>query len=343
LVMALKPSALINPLAEAARTSKRISGDVIHAAAFSDATNALLKDAKAVGLATEARAVERATNDIIRDARAIDDIEQVLVKQRPGLRPMSAVFATSAPPRPNRLDHLFRRFSQRDRHALGELALRLMQGRSRVSQGLLHNMAGALREVVAKTLPDIVREVEQATAALHRGAQGSGVLSPIDTAVHGAVQLPTRLKGSERSIKLGTDRLVGMGRIEPQRVTVAWSDGTRTDVDVAGVLDVTLAIEIKRRTTATAGIEQLRFLQARGQRGYADIGGQLWLLNYEPSRVTHLVVAPPGESITRAVRAAKEETQGGHLTKVIEIPIELDNQTIELARAYLEAAAGSAM
>jgi len=119
---------------------------------------------------------------------------------------------------------------------------------------------------------------------------------------------------------------------------VVWSDGTRDAVDIAGVLDVRVAIDVKGRTTAAQGVEQLRVLKARGARGYAQIGGQLWLLNYEPSKVVHLLIAPEGADLARAAKAAEELTRAGALSKVIAIPKALDDEVIDLGRAYLEAA-----
>ena len=161
----------------------------------------------------------------------------------------------------------------------------------------------------------------------------------IDSVHHGAVELPTRLRGNDRFIRLGTDRIVGVGTVNPHPVKVTWSDGTDDLLEVAGELEVSLAIEVKGRTTATGGIEQIVKLQDRGQRGYAIIGNQLWLLKYDPAKVTHLVVAAPGDELASAAKLAGAQTAAGRTTKVVAIPLELDDEVKQMARNYLTEAA----
>src|SRR3712207_8018420 len=78
-------------------------------------------------------------------------------------------------------------------------------------------------------------------------------------------------------------------------------DGIR-DIGVTGVQTCALPI-----STATGGIQQLFRLQERGQRGYAIIGNQLWLLKYDPAKVVHLVVAPPGKELRSEERRVGKE------------------------------------
>ena len=101
---------------------------------------------------------------------------------------------------------------------------------------------------------------------------------------------------------------------------------------------MTLAIEVKGRATVGGGLEQLRALKARAEPQYAVIGGELWLINYDPAKVTHVVVAAAAEGMKPAVEAAAALTKAGiRRTKLVEIPLELDNEIKELARYYPEA------
>lgn len=346
--MTIKPS-ILKPLTEAASGAKVVKVDVIHQTTHVDALKIQVSEGKALGLSNEARAVEREAGKVAREMKSIDDVDAALVKEQPGLRPMSAAFAAAVPPRPSWLERLFGSFSAAERTGLGERAFRLMAPNGKLRaltakqfEGLVNAMAGFLREIVAMRLEGVRIEVIRTVASLHSMARGSRVLQPIDTAVLGAVELPTRLKGNKRFLRLGPDRLVGMGRINRRRVKVTWDDGVgkpvTLDLEIAGELDVTLAIEVKGRTTVGEGLEQLRALKARGEPQYAVIGGELWLINYDPSKVTHVVVAAAGEGMKPAIATAEELTKAGiRRTKVVEIPVELDDDIKAMARSYLEA------
>ena len=200
-----------------------------------------------------------------------------------------------------------------------------------------NNLAGQIREVVAKYHPDVrdaVRQAEQAT-------KGRG-LQFVDSAVgSGVVELPGRLRGSDRFIRLGTDRIAGAAKIAPQDIPIVWRDGSQGIIHVEGELEVSLAIEIKGRTTATGGIEQIRNLADRGGRGYAIIDGKLWLLKYDPAQTAHVVMAAPGVELRQAAALADRLTAQGVPTRVLEIPTLLDDEIKALARGLLGEAAAT--
>src|SRR4051794_18800871 len=166
----IKPSALLAPVADAANAAKRVSIDVLHGSALADARRALVRGAKGTGLVKEATTLEKAIDAVEHDARVVEDIEKVLLKERSGLRSMAALLNAATPPRPSRLDRLFALIAERDRIALGLLAERLMKAGEGITLARVNNMAGALREVVAKWLPEVLIEVERAAAALRKKA-----------------------------------------------------------------------------------------------------------------------------------------------------------------------------
>jgi hypothetical protein len=326
-------------------TKARKAAQATPAAALEDATRIGVKEAGALeaaaaGAVKEGRLLDDAAALTKADLKQIDTVERELVSAHPGLRPSSAVLGTVTSPPLSRLETLFARLSANDRVALGERAIRLARGKS-VERALRaqNNMAGQLREIVAKLLPDVVKEVRSVTLRLRAEIRGSSRRVAVDSALAGTVELPTRLKGDQRFIRLGTDRLVGVGTVNPHPIRVRWSDGAEDLLDVAGELDVAVAIEIKGRTNAAEGVGQIIALAQRGQPGYVIIGNELWLLKYDPAKVSHLVVAPPGGNLAAAKEAAALQNAAGRRTRVVEIPRELDDQVKELARNYLTEAA----
>jgi hypothetical protein len=336
--MAIKE--ILGALKQARSVAKRTPIRSLEEATLEGARRAVAREAAATGIVREARDLERAADRVAAETREFRAIERRIVAQRPGLRASADLIGSVTTAPLSRLETLFRRFNTRERLELGERALRLARGKS-VKEALRaeNNMAGQLREVVSKYLPEVMDEVGGVHRQLRQQTVGSATRSVIDSANHGAVELPTRLRGKDRFIRLGTDRIVGIGHVAPQRVSITWSDGTHDLIEVAGELDVSLAVEIKGRTTATGGIEQLRALQQRGRQGYAIIGDRFWLLRYEPADVFHLAVAPPGEELIAAKKMASSLSAQGLRSKVVAIPLDLDDDVKTLARNYLIEAA----
>lgn len=331
---------LLRPMTTARRAAAQIPAKALEDATLTGVKRTTAAEAAAVGLVKEARKLEDVAELTKVDVKQIEAVERRLIAGSPGLRPSTGLIGTVTTPPLSRLDRLFGWFSLKDRLELGERAIRLAHGKS-VARALRaeSNMAGQLREVVAKFLPEVIKEVRLVMIRLRAETRGSGARTVIDSSHHGAVELPGRLRGNDRFIRLGTDRIVGVGIADPQLVRVTWSDGTDDLLEVAGELDASLAIEIKGRTTATGGIEQIIKLQDRGQRGYALIGNQLWLLKYDPAKVTHLVIAAPGDELNAAAKLAAAQTAAGRTTKAVPIPLELDDQVKQMARNYLTEAA----
>ena len=315
---------------------------VVREAGELQTVSALVRQAQTARLATEAASLARETQDTATALERYDAVmrrleralDQTRIRQalRQGLTVSDAV-RRLGPRGAVEVAELFDEVSMANRVQLATCAARLMQDRAAVSTGVLNNMAGQVREVLVKQLPEVRALVAEETATLRRSVSARGDLQLIDTGYHGDVELPTKLKGQDRFIRLGTDRIVGVARFDA-------SLRTEADFFVSGALDVKVAIEVKGATNVVGGVEQLRNLQARTTPGYAIIDGEFWLLRYEPAKVSHVVIAPEGKAMATARRTADQLTKTGAATQVITISAELDADMRALARAYLEAAAG---
>lgn len=234
------------------------------------------------------------------------------------------------------LDELWGRFAPRDRTRLiDEMIRRADEGKE-----VDHNfVAGALREMVAKDLGAIRRLVIEERMRIPDTARSEPYTAFLDTGAMGDVHLRTKvIDEGGRSIELGTDRILGIGRGKPERVEVTWPSGDVETVTVHGVLEVTVAIEVKGRTVVSGGIRQLEALvsQGRGTGGYVMIDGKFWLLDYDPSKVKHVLVAPKKHpDFARAAKMSK--LQSGGSLGVVEIPLDLDDEVLKMAGALLRA------
>jgi hypothetical protein len=306
--------------------------ETLHALTGTGAARSVVREAEQLGVAAnDVRKVADRTAELEAQAKIIDKVEKEMVELGQRLKTTAAILRKEGKaPDEAALGRMFRSFSAKDKHFLAELATRL------AGKDTQFNMAGAIREIVAKHLPDLRREVIESVVELRKSARSGKGTAMLDTGTRGPVHLPTALKDGKREIELGTDRLIGAARGDPQRVEVQWPSGAKERVWVAGELEVTVAIEVKGRTNALAGVQQIEALQSRGMRGYAMIDGKLWLLKYDASKVKHLVVAPPGKGLD-AVKAVTKLKSGAKL-KAIEIPLDVDNQIQAMARYFLQAA-----
>lgn len=330
----MKLGSALKPIATARETARRgkASQKALLDANGTGASRHVADEADGAGLGAHTGSVRKDAAAVEREADLIDALEKQLLSRRPDLKTTGAALgAANAVPR-NRLASLFHGFSAYDRQDLTKLALRLAHS----GKGGRHNMAGAIREIVAKHLPEVRMEVLRTVLESRRRLRGNREASFLDSGVFGPVELPTRLRKGDRQIRLGTDRIIGVAHDKPRAVEVDWASGSKEKLWAAGDVDVSIAIEVKGRTTAEGGVEQIAALQTRGKQGYAIIGNELWLLRYHPERVTHIVVAPPGPSLTAARTGAGRV--GAPRVKFIEIPLAIDNQIFGLADDYLAAA-----
>ena len=231
------------------------------------------------------------------------------------------------------LEEMWDSFSPRDTMKLIQEMLR----RADEGKVVIHNfVAGAVREIVAKNLGKVQDIVTSEKIRIREIGKREDNVCFIDTGVMGDVLLPTKIFAADgRAIELGTDRIIGIGRGNPETVTHPGPSGELLTLNVQGELEVTVAIEVKGRSTVAGGRQQVEalFAQGRGMQGYAIIDGKYWLLRYNPANVNHVVVAPPGPDFA-AVKGVSRLANGGKLT-VIEIPIELDNQILGMAGAMI--------
>lgn len=304
-----------------------------------DATKAAIRDAEATGLPMAAtKGTADRVAEVERQARVIDSVDKELAGLGKGIATtLDELRALARQPSLPKTAALFRALSLEDRRFLAAKALELAKSTARSTH---NNMSGYVREVVAKHLPELRLIVHDEIQMLRRTAPSRRSTSTLDTGTKGPVHLRTYKKKGNREVELGTDRLVGRASGSPQRVDIEWPSGDKESVWVMGELDVTIAIEVKGRTNAFEGLRQLQRLRDRGGGGYAVIDGRLWLLKYDPTKVKHIVVAPPGGGL-EAVKAAKAAKGSGGVAnlEVIEISQEIDKQIHALTRHFQEAAA----
>jgi hypothetical protein len=231
------------------------------------------------------------------------------------------------------LEEMWDSFSPRDTMKLiHEMLRRALEGKA-----VIHNfVAGAVREMVAKNIGKVQDIVTSEKIRIREIGKREDNVCFIDTGVMGDVLLPTKIFAADgRAIELGTDRIIGIGRGNPETVTLPGPSGELITLNVQGELEVTVAIEVKGRSTVAGGRQQVEalFAQGRGMQGYAIIDGKFWLLRYNPANVNHVVVAPPGPDFA-AVKSVTKLTSGGKLT-VVEIPLDLDRDILGMAGALI--------
>jgi len=340
----MSASDLVKAAVRARRTAKVKGRAALDALSGVGAMRAAVKEAETVGVAAaDASKLGDRAADVERRARLLDDVEKEMkrVAAKGGQTAVGAVKAAGAAPRGGALSRLWASMSAKDRAFMLDEAIRLV----RSGKDVHNNMVGAVREVAVKYLPDVRREIIEAVTTMRGKTARNRGLSTLDTGVRGPVHLPTKkAMAGGRSIELGTDRLIGSVRALPEKVPVTWADGKPGNVWVAGELEVALAIEVKGKTNARAGITQLEALVNRGGHGYVVIDGQFWLLKYDASTVKHVVIAPAGEQLNAARRAL---ASGKSVSKsaVVEIPKDFDGRChgmadhfLDLARKYVEGA-----
>jgi Domain of unknown function (DUF4157) len=299
----------------------------------------LVRRARAAGI-PEAKTLANQVAD--HAAQLLHDVERSAAIQRDMIERGAMATLEEGGALAHPLGDLYPLLSEAERMDIGAAALRLAEGKTAAAAlRAENNLAGHIREIAAKYHPDVANAVRDAAhAADARGMQF------VDSATAGVVadivELPGRLRGNDRFIRLGTDRVAGPARIAPHDVPVFWSDGTSGVMRVEGELEVSLAVEIKGRTTAVEGIGQIRALADRGSRGYAIIGNKLWLLKYNPAQAMHIVVAAPGYELRQAAELAAELSRQGVRTQAVAIGTALDDDIKALARHLLEEAAAAA-
>lgn len=200
----------------------------------------------------------------------------------------------------------------------------LSMASTNVLNGYISQAAGLMREVYGRNLQTIAGVVENLREEVSAMTRHSPELAVIDSSLVGQVRLPTRLREGERSLELGTDRIVGVGRR-----SIGYPEGLR----VEGELTPRILCEVKARTTAHGGISQVVKFQLRGNRGYIQIGDELWLL--KDSRLdylTNFVVAPAGQSLRLARREAAELSQLGIRIRTLELPADVETEIMVAAR-----------
>lgn len=251
-----------------------------------------------------------------------------------------------------RLAQLVDRMAPESEARLFELAVDCAR-RSVASSAGLKNVAGLLRELAAWCHPDLERLVVPLKAQLRALVREGSNLFVFDSRDWGDVWLRTSnaVRRSEQAktagtavassaaaagreglgLRLGTDRVIGMARL--------MTPGEQAELGFrcAGVIRIKALIEVKGEKVAE-GFEQLREFVTRGKPGFAVIDNQLWLLEYEPHSVLHVVVGLRGGG-TRVTAGLQEVSTALGPARFVELSSELDGQIKNTARALLRDAA----
>lgn len=309
-----------------ARAEANLLGD----AAGLTHSKAIIGSVEAAGLASAADDAANRARRVEVALNKLDKLERIVKGQAEKLPTSVRWLRRITKPVPDRgMEELWGRFSPRERiRLIGE-----MLRRADLDLVVIHAfVAGAIREMTAKHLSEIRRIVIAEKQRIRAMGKLEDNLSFIDTGTMGDVFLPTKiLRTKGRSIELGTDRIIGIARGKPETGTFRTSSGEMLTVQIQGELEVTVAIEVKGRTTVEGGLKQVEalFVQGRATQGYAIIDGKFWLLKYDATKVDHVVVAAKAEGFD-AVKGVTQLSTGGKLT-VVEIPTKLDNQTLGIA------------
>jgi hypothetical protein len=334
----MAPPDIAELMVRAVVVTVKVPPRAVHDATAIGAADALVKEARAAGhLGGDVRTLERAAREDAVRMRQFEAAERALAENLRTGRTLASAIAQG-----NALDGLdlpdiLAAVSTRDRLTLATLAAHFMEGRSaREAVFLENNMAGAVREVVARELPVVQAVIDPIVMDARLATVGSATASVIDSARYGpeaaysAVHMATVLRDGERTVQLGTDRIIGL---------VNAGRGSAEGLRLAGSIDIVVAVEVKGRTVVLDGLAQLRALPDRAVQRYCIIGGNLWLIRYDPAKVHHILVAPPGPLFAGAVAEAERLTAAGFRVEVVEIPVHLDDQIKAFARHALRLAA----
>jgi hypothetical protein len=206
---------------------------------------------------------------------------------------------------------------------------------SEVLEGYVHGIAGVMREMFGRDLPPIAKRVEALRDVIADERHIGPRLELLDSKVHGTVELPTRFNKGERSVALGPDRIVGIARRDPTTVALTFEDGTRGALQIEGVLEVRMVVEVKGRSTATDAMRQFIALQRRGN-GYVIIGDKIWMLTpHRADIVEHFLVAPVGRELERAIDEAATLRSIGMRITTVPITAEREREIQSAARAVV--------
>jgi hypothetical protein len=337
----------IKPLVEVAQELKEIGAAAVHDGEYIRVSRSAVADARAAGLGAKLAGAEDELRDIENAEAIFNQVERTLISESK-LASKAALLrqAGVTPGAIEKLHEVFREFSSADWYLLIEKALRLM---AEFDDPIprMNNMAGLLREVVAKHLPNLVERTDSMLESLVDLTHGKTDLFVIDTAVHDTVELPTRRRfdavpgvagagKAQRTVRLGTDRMIGIAHVKPEKVRIGAGE---SEVMLAGTFELHMAIEVKAITTAEGGVTQIERLLDRGSQHYAVIGGELWLLKYDPKKVVHVVIAPEGQALAVARnRAQALERAGAQSVQVLGFPVDIDQQIKRAALTFMETA-----
>jgi hypothetical protein len=205
-------------------------------------------------------------------------------------------------------------------------------------RGYAVNVAGSIRELYGRNLSQIQLATRDYLVRIAEARRTRPALEVVDSRILGSVELPTRLRKGERTVRLGSDRIVASGLRQPQVVSDVDDAGHKFEVVVTGVLpELHVVAEVKGRTTAPGALDQFVKLNQRGSGGYVVIGDSLWLMpRFDPSQARFFAVAPVGPMLATAEKEAKLLRSLGYGIEVLAIDAAVDEEILAVSRELVE-------
>ena len=324
-----KPMAATAALGKKAGPRSMLDGD-----ALGDVRRGRVDDAKKSGLSS--KAVDKEERAL---QRQLQEQDQVFAEFRKLLQAEGLVLPVSGLltglRRTPGLDPIWGQLAAFDWDQLLARAVRLRLRRTPIRKQA-NNMEGDVREVLARYLDEVLDETELALERAFRDVRSNNLRVEFDTSHHLKVELATlERRAGNRTIRLGTDRLVGVAEIDVQ----PFLRGTEGTLYSSGKATPTLSVEVKGYSTVVGGVRQQAKLGDRASQGYLVLGGDtFWFLDYERLAVRHLVVAPKGKYLKAAEAEAAKLVKEGLDIEVVAYAEKLDRQVKLVSRLLLEAA-----
>lgn len=201
-----------------------------------------------------------------------------------------------------------------------------------VRRGYVSRVVSAAREVVQCGLDPITEAVIAVREEARLTRSSGGLTEVVDSHIRGSVEMPTLpSSAAERTVRLGTDRLVGVGVREPLLVRFT-ADGP--SLPIAGRLRPRIGVEAKARENAGEGLEQLvALVRGRGDR-YVIVGGEIWIVDEGPAEALQgFLVALAGAPLDRARTAARGLP---FPVSVLPLPADLEAETQALGEVLVD-------
>ena len=167
---------------------------------------------------------ERLADQVADHAAALlDDVERAAVGRRELLE--RGVLAAEEVPTAEPMADLWTHFmNDVEKAEITQRAIKFAEGRT-VPQALARETIWPGRS--ARSSPSITPTCATRSARPSRRPRARACSSSTRRSAAGSSSCPGRLRGSDRFIRLGTDRIAGAAKIAPQDIPMVWRDGSR--------------------------------------------------------------------------------------------------------------------